>query len=87
MEQTNKVHRKSKDDNKSSKKKLHVNGHNAKAFAVAAPGRLERQARRTHDVTEKKFHVPMVDRTPDEPPPVLIAVVGPAGVSMDEKTH
>lgn len=28
---------------------------------------------------EKKFHVPMVDRTPEEPPPVIVAVVGPPG--------
>lgn len=28
---------------------------------------------------EKRFHVPMVDRTPEEPPPVIVAVVGPPG--------
>lgn len=32
-----------------------------------------------NQLTEKKFHVPMVDRTPDEPPPVIVAVVGPPG--------
>lgn len=31
---------------------------------------------------EKKYHVPMVDRTPEEPPPVIVAVVGPSGVSL-----
>ncbi|KAL6450739.1 BMS1 Ribosome biogenesis protein BMS1 [Candida maltosa Xu316] len=37
-------------------------------------------ARRSHDVNEKKLHVPMVDRTPDDdPPPVIVAVVGPPG--------
>uniref|UniRef100_A0A060TDJ5 ARAD1D44374p n=1 Tax=Blastobotrys adeninivorans TaxID=409370 RepID=A0A060TDJ5_BLAAD len=76
-EQTNKAHRASSDSSK--KKKLHANGYNAKAFAVAAPGKLERMARRSHDVKEKKFHVPMVDRTPDDPPPVIVAVVGPPG--------
>jgi len=31
-------------------------------------------------MAEKKLHVPMVDRTPEEPPPVIVAVVGPPGV-------
>ncbi|KAK9473341.1 uncharacterized protein V1510DRAFT_392589 [Dipodascopsis tothii] len=77
MEQDNKAHRPVK--TKSKKKALHANGYNAKAFAVAAPGKLERQARRSHDVNEKRFHVPMVDRTPEEAPPVIVAVVGPPG--------
>ncbi|KAK7203421.1 hypothetical protein BZA70DRAFT_312500 [Myxozyma melibiosi] len=77
MEQENKSHRAVR--TKNAKKSLHNNGHNAKAFAVAAPRKLERQARRTHDVNEKRFHVPMVDRTPEEPPPVIVGVVGPPG--------
>jgi hypothetical protein len=32
-------------------------------------------------MVEKRLHVPMVDRTPEEPPPVVIAVVGPPGVT------
>ncbi len=35
---------------------------------------------RAYDIKEKKFHVPLVDRTPVEPPPVLVAVVGPPKV-------
>ncbi|KAH3688654.1 hypothetical protein WICPIJ_000345 [Wickerhamomyces pijperi] len=63
-----------------AKKKLHTQGHNAKAFAVNAPMKLQRQAMRSSDVNEKKLHVPMVDRTPDDdPPPVIVAVVGPPG--------
>lgn len=77
--QTNKAHRGAARKT-TAKKKLHQNGHNAKAFAVSAPGKLQRQARRTQDVNEKKLHVPMVDRTPDDdPPPVIVAVVGPPG--------
>lgn len=80
MEQLNKPHRGSDGKKNTAKKKLHQNGHNAKAFAVSAPKKLEKQARRTHDVNEKRYHVPMVDRTPDDdPPPVIIAVVGPPG--------
>lgn len=76
--QSNKPHRAGSSDT-SKKKKLHANGFNAKAFAVANPGKLERTARRSHDVNEKRFHAPMVDRTPEEPAPVLVAVVGPKG--------
>lgn len=78
-QQTNKSHR-SGSNRTVAKKKLHQNGQNAKAFAVNAPRKLERMARRSHDVNEKKLHVPMVDRTPDDdPPPVIVAVVGPPG--------
>lgn len=77
--QANKAHRAQSTKN-TAKKKLHTQGHNAKAFAVAAPRKLERMARRSHDVNERKLHVPMVDRTPDDdPPPVIVAVVGPPG--------
>lgn len=79
-DQKNRAHRGSSDPNKSKKKKMHANGYNAKAFAVANPGKLDRMARRANDLKEKRFHTPQVDRTPEEPPPVLIAVVGPNGV-------
>ena len=79
MEQTNKEHRKSKEKN-TAKKKLHTQGHNAKAFAVSAPGKMARTMQRSSDVNERKLHVPMVDRTPDDdPPPVIVSVVGPPG--------
>ncbi|GCE99238.1 Glycoside hydrolase 2 [Zygosaccharomyces mellis] len=79
MEQSNKEHRQGKDKN-TAKKKLHTQGHNAKAFAVAAPGKMARTMQRSSDVKERKLHVPMVDRTPeDDPPPVIVAVVGPPG--------
>ncbi|KAK9464961.1 hypothetical protein V1512DRAFT_277839 [Lipomyces arxii] len=77
MEQQNKTHRAVR--TKSQKSSVHNDGKNAKAFAVSAPRKLERQARRSRDVTEKRYHVPMVDRTPEEPPPVIVAVVGPPG--------
>lgn len=31
-------------------------------------------------IKERRFHVPQVDRLPDEPPPRLVAIVGPPGV-------
>lgn len=79
MEQSNKEHRQKKDKN-TAKKKLHTQGHNAKAFAVAAPGKMAKTMQRSSDVKERKLHVPMVDRTPeDDAPPVIVAVVGPPG--------
>lgn len=53
---------------------------NPKAFAITSAQRAERKFRRTEDLTAKKQHIPFVDKTPDEPPPILIAVVGPPKV-------
>lgn len=47
--------------------------------------RAERQGRRNAEKEQSKLHVPLVNRTPDdEPPPVIIAVVGPPGVCAPE---
>ncbi|AAS53261.2 AFL113Cp [Eremothecium gossypii ATCC 10895] len=79
MDQSNKEHRPKK-EKATAKKKLHSQGHNAKAFAVAAPGKMAKQMQRSSDKRERALHVPMVDRTPDDdPPPVIVAVVGPPG--------
>ena len=42
---------------------------------------------RTLDIHEKKKHIPVVDRTPVEPPPVLVAVVGPPKVGKTTLIH
>ena len=31
---------------------------------------------RSQDILSKKHHIPVVDRTPVEPPPVLVAILG-----------
>ncbi|KAK6400283.1 Glycoside hydrolase 2 (Mannanase, beta-galactosidase), partial [Oleoguttula sp. CCFEE 5521] len=63
------------------KEKKHTSGQpNPKAFAFNAPGRLAKQAARSHDVKEKRLHVPLVDRLPEEAPPLVVGVVGPPGV-------
>lgn len=31
---------------------------------------------RSQDIKSKKHHIPVVDRTPLEPPPIIVAVVG-----------
>lgn len=41
---------------------------------------VEINCNRTQDLKRKKEHVPVVDRTPLEPPPILVAVVGPPKV-------
>ena len=74
-DQANRPHRKTKE-----KKKHLKRGKNVKAFAVANPGRLQKTAARSSDVKEKRLHVPLVDRLPEEAPPIVVAVVGPPGV-------
>ena len=53
---------------------------NPKAFAIQNATKAERRVRRKEDITEKKTHQPLVDRTPLEPPPIVVAVVGPPKV-------
>lgn len=53
----------------------------SQAFAPKSGRRADRQARRNVERDEARLHVPLVNRTPDdEPPPVIIAIVGPPGV-------
>ena len=73
-DQANRPHRKTKD------KKKHTGDRNPKAFGYANPGRLAKQAVRSHDIKEKRLHVPLIDRLPEEAPPIIVAVVGPPGV-------
>ncbi|KAI1501017.1 hypothetical protein F5X99DRAFT_384167 [Biscogniauxia marginata] len=76
-EQSHKPHRKSKE----KKKPTGTGDRNPKAFAFSRPGKLQRAAARSHDLHEKRLHVPLVDRLPEvEPPPKLVAIVGPPGV-------
>jgi ribosome biogenesis protein BMS1 len=55
-------------------------GQNPKAFAFSNPGKGKRQAARSHELKEKRLHVPLVDRLPEEAPPIIVTVVGPPGV-------
>ncbi|OPJ84644.1 ribosome biogenesis BMS1-like protein [Patagioenas fasciata monilis] len=41
---------------------------------------MARTFHRTQDLKTKKHHIPVVDRTPLEPPPVVVVVVGPPKV-------
>lgn len=53
---------------------------NPKAFAVQSAVRMARSFHRTQDLKTKKHHIPVVDRTPLEPPPVVVVVMGPPKV-------
>ncbi|KAM3086330.1 Glycoside hydrolase 2 (Mannanase, beta-galactosidase) [Clarireedia jacksonii] len=73
-DQKNRPHRAPKE------KKKQQGDRNPKAFSFANPGRLAKTAARSHDIKEKRLHVPQVDRLPEEPPPRLVTIVGPPGV-------
>ncbi|XP_068162168.1 ribosome biogenesis protein BMS1 homolog isoform X2 [Antennarius striatus] len=53
---------------------------NPKAFAVQSAVRMAKTFHRAQDIKTKKHHIPHVDRTPLEPPPIVIVVVGPPKV-------
>jgi len=85
---TKKPHMKRKSGKKFDKKKA-KDGHeqemtakqrNPKAFAIQNVTKAERRVRRKEDIGEKKAHQPLVDRTPLEPPPIVVAIVGPPKV-------
>lgn len=72
-----------KADRKKNKKHLLEDAsaqRNPKAFSFKSAVRAARQFRRKQDVETKRHHEPVVDRTPLEPPPYIIAVVGPPKV-------
>lgn len=71
---------KKKAKTKQSDENLSARQKNPKAFAIQSVVRAERNFRRKEDITAKKQHIPLVDKTPDEPPPILIAIVGPPKV-------
>ncbi|XP_055534253.1 ribosome biogenesis protein BMS1 homolog [Wyeomyia smithii] len=69
-----------KADKKKSKNKPSDKTKNVKAFAITKARSAEKRFRRKEDILTKKQHIPLIDKTPEEPPPVLIAVVGPPKV-------
>ncbi|KAI0087738.1 DUF663-domain-containing protein [Irpex rosettiformis] len=84
-QQQNRAHRPAQSGAKAEKKKgkgkEKQHGFNEKAFAPKSGRRAEKQGRRAAERDQTRLHVPLVDRTPDdEPPPVVVAIVGPPGV-------
>ncbi|KAF8969023.1 GTP binding protein [Flammula alnicola] len=85
-ERPHKAHRPAQSGGKANKKenakgKEKQHGYNEKAFAPKSGRRADRQGRRNVERDQTRLHVPLVNRTPDDdPPPVIIAIVGPSGV-------
>ncbi|KAM3717254.1 Ribosome biogenesis protein [Dirofilaria immitis] len=76
-----KIHRVHKVGGKAKKKAVRKgNGVNAKAFTFQSAVKASRAIRRAADKDEKKKHIPVVDRAPVEPPPIIVAIVGPSKV-------
>ncbi|CAK1541928.1 unnamed protein product [Leptosia nina] len=71
---------KKKKKNQVDQSNLSARQRNPKAFAIQSVVRAERQFRRKEDVIAKKQHIPQVDKTPLEPPPIVVAIVGPPRV-------
>ncbi|CAG5122656.1 unnamed protein product, partial [Candidula unifasciata] len=53
---------------------------NPRAFAIQSVNKAAKAFRRTADIKTKKQHIPKVDRSPTEPPPIVVAIVGPPKV-------
>ncbi|THH03859.1 hypothetical protein EW145_g5948 [Phellinidium pouzarii] len=84
-DRTHKPHRSAqsgpKADEKKGKAKEKQTGFNEKAFAPKSGRRAEKQGRRNVERDQTRLHVPLLNRTPDDqPPPIIVAVVGPPGV-------
>lgn len=76
-----KFDKKKEKDGEGHKQELSAKQRNPKAFAIQNITKTERRVRRKEDIGEKRKHQPMVDRTPVEPPPIVVAIVGPPKVS------
>jgi len=66
--------KKNNNDNEEAKRR------NPKAFSIQNPVKAQQEFRRAQDLKEKRIHLPEVDRTPVELPPVVVAIVGPKNV-------
>ncbi|ORX85008.1 DUF663-domain-containing protein [Anaeromyces robustus] len=79
-EQPRKPHRAKQAGPKAEKKqRKNSEKNNPKAFALNSGVKAFKNAMRNADIEQKRLHVPLVDRTPDEAPPTMVAVVGPPG--------
>lgn len=87
----NKAHRKAKSGSKARKKDEtqakkrglpteQQKARNPKAFAINSPAAHARQLNFSLNREMKKHHAPLVDRSTEEPPPIIVAVHGPPGV-------
>lgn len=80
MNNVNQVNKKFKKKKEKKETNPDAAKRNLKAFAIKSAVKSERQFRRKQDIIAKRERAPQVDRTPLEPPPAVIAVVGPPKV-------
>jgi ribosome biogenesis protein BMS1 len=73
-DKTSRTGRHETDDQKAARQR------NPKAFALQSFVAAERKFRRTQDINAKRLAVPEVDRASLEPPPIVVALVGPPKV-------
>ncbi|CAI9719194.1 biogenesis BMS1 homolog [Octopus vulgaris] len=62
------------EDNRSAQQK------NPKAFIVQSARKAHKAVQRAEDIKAKRHHIPIVDRTPIDAPPIIVAIVGPPKV-------
>ncbi|XP_012941339.1 ribosome biogenesis protein BMS1 homolog isoform X2 [Aplysia californica] len=65
---------------KDHKQELNAKQRNPRAFAIQSVNKAAKAFQRTADIKTKKQHIPKVDRTPTEPPPIVVAIIGPPKV-------
>ncbi|CAB3397898.1 unnamed protein product [Caenorhabditis bovis] len=80
--QKNKAHNVHKTGGKAkkAKEKVKVKGNNVKGFTFHSAVAAGKAIRRAADLNERKKHILMMDRKPLEPPPIIVAIVGPSKV-------
>uniref|UniRef100_A0AC34R4H4 Coiled-coil domain-containing protein 86 n=3 Tax=Panagrolaimus sp. JU765 TaxID=591449 RepID=A0AC34R4H4_9BILA len=94
IEQKNKKHQVHKTGGKivkklkqQKKKGTLERGNNLKAFKFQSANRARLAIARAANLSERKIHVPLIDRTPDEPPPLIVAIAGPSKVGKTTLLH
>uniref|UniRef100_A0AC35TKD9 Bms1-type G domain-containing protein n=1 Tax=Rhabditophanes sp. KR3021 TaxID=114890 RepID=A0AC35TKD9_9BILA len=55
-------------------------GNNAKAFTFQGVRKAKAAIKRSANISEKKKHIAVIDTTPIEPPPIIVAIAGPSKV-------
>eukprot|EP01128_Nolandella_sp_AFSM9_P005053 TRINITY_DN2391_c0_g1_i1.p1 TRINITY_DN2391_c0_g1~~TRINITY_DN2391_c0_g1_i1.p1 ORF type:complete len:1196 (-),score=321.32 TRINITY_DN2391_c0_g1_i1:107-3634(-) len=73
-------YRKKKKDGELNPSQAAAKKRNPKAFISASSANMNKTVQRKLDRLHKKEHIPVADKTPDLPPPIIVAVQGPAGV-------
>jgi len=74
--------KKEKKEKKKNEGQEKEKGKNYKGFIGQGRQSANKRVQRNAELQEKRLHVPLTDRSLHEPPPVLIAVVGPPKVSF-----